>query len=330
MVCNSRLVAFAVSLCLAAAPVGAAAQEADGAGQEKAVWVTLGTRAGPVASPVRSQPANLLVHDGKYYLVDAGDGVAGQLIKRSVVTRQVRAVFISHLHFDHTAGLAGLLGLRWQTNASEPLLIYGPPGTQELVDGLVASMQPGTTAGYGVPGAARIDPRDTVKVTELRDTDSFGIDGMTVTVRSNTHYSFEPGSDLAKRFEAHSIRFDTPGRSIVYTGDTGPSDAVVELSRNADLLVAEMMDVDLTVSLVRRDAPNLPAPVVQGMERHLRDHHLLPSDVGKLARDAQVGSLVVTHFSGLERPDPGHFAYLREIAEIYDGPVVIANDMDAF
>ena len=61
-----------------------------------------------------------------------------------------------------------------------------------------------------------------------------------------------------------------------------------------------------------------------------REHHLLPADVGRMASAAGVGAVVVTHFVGREPDDPAHLEYLREIAAFYDGPVVIANDMDAF
>ena len=293
-------------------------------------WITLGTRAGPLPSATRSQPSNLLIADGTNILVDVGDGTAGQLAKLGMPTAAIDAVFISHLHWDHTGGLAALLGLRAQTNAAPGMRIYGPPGTAEMVAGLIASMVPGATAGYGVPGAPPTDLNTMVEVVELRDDASLEYAGMTVKVRNNTHYSFEPDSDLSGRFESLSFRFDLPGRSIVYTGDTGPSTAVEELAQGADLLVAEMMDVDDTIATVRRNSPNIPEPVARGMEQHLRTHHLLPSDVGEMASRANVGALVVTHFAGRERGDPVHLEYLRQIADHFDGPVVIANDLDEF
>lgn len=293
-------------------------------------WITLGTRAGPVPSPTRSQPANLLVASGKNILVDVGDGTAGRLIQVGVPTNQVDAVFISHLHWDHTGGLAAILGLRVQTNAESPLIIYGPPGTEEMVDGLLASMVPGNTAGYGVPGSPRPALSEITEVIELRDHDVVEYAGMSVSVRNNTHYSFAPDSGLADRFESLSFRFDLAGRSIVYTGDTGPSAAVEELAQGADLLVAEMMDVNDTIAMVRQNSPNAPEQVLAGISRHLRDHHLLPADVGQMASNAGVGAVVVTHFAGRERGDPEHLEYLRQIAEHYDGPVVIANDLDEY
>lgn len=296
----------------------------------KGRWTTLGTRGGPVASPTRSQPANLLTYQGRRYLVDVGDGTSGQLARVRVATAQLDGVFISHLHFDHIAGLMGVLGLRLQTNATRPLKIWGPPGTRDTVAGLLASLRPGSIAGYGVPGERTVDPAEMVEVVELRDGMVVEEGGFRVTARSNTHYSFPLGSDLAKRFEALSFRFDLPSRAIVYTGDTGPSEAVTELARGADLLVAEMMDVDHTIAMVRRNAPNLPATAARTMERHLREHHLLPGDVGRLAADAAVDAVVVTHFVGLEPVEPGHLEYLDEIAQHYAGPVAIANDLDSF
>ena len=331
-----RKLALLLASAFAAASVPAQADHHGGTAPNQSTqlelgsWVTLGTRGGPVTSPTRSQPANLLSVGGKHYLVDVGDGASGQSGKVGVQTDMIDGVFISHLHFDHTAGLLGILGLRFQTRADKPLTIYGPPGTQGLVDGLLAGMLPGATANYGVAGAPIRDHTAGIEVVELRDRDSVEVDGMTVTVRSNTHYSFIPGSDLAARFQALSLRFDLPGRSIVYTGDTGPSAAVEELAQGADMLVAEMMDVPLIVSNVRKANPNMPEPALNNMATHLRDHHLLPKDVGEMAARSGVGSLVVTHFAGAEPTTAEHYEYIRTIAQYYDGPFTIANDLEAF
>lgn len=331
-----RLMKLILASAVALANTPSLAQEQVKASAEATVevdtgrWVTLGTEAGPLPSPTRSQPANLLIADGQNILIDVGDGTAGQLALLGIATAKIDAVFISHLHFDHTGGLAAILGLRAQTNAPPNLKIYGPPGTAEMVAGILASMTPGATAGYGVPGAPRADVGKMTEVVELRDHDNVEIAGMIARVRKNTHYSFKPGSDLDKRFESLSFRFDLPGRSIVYTGDTGPSSAVEDLAKGADLLVAEMMDIDDTIANIKRANPNMPQRVATGMEQHLRSHHLLPRDVGEMAARAGVSAVVVTHFAGRERGDPKHFEYLRSIAEQYDGPVVIANDMDVF
>lgn len=327
---GTRKLAMGLSAALLALAAPATAQEAEPASDLAGAWITLGTAGGPVTNPGRSQPANLLRFAGKDYLVDVGDGTAGQISRVGVQTKMIDAILISHLHFDHTGGLAAILGLRFQTTGSDPLTIYGPPGTREMVDGLFASMVPGATANYGVAGAPPVDHRANIDIVELRGGETFDLDGITVTTASNTHYSFPPGSDLAQRFQSLSFRFDLPDRSIVYTGDTGPSSAVESLAMDADLLVAEMMDIPLTIDRMRMANRGMPVPVLQSMQTHLSEHHLSPTDVGELARTARVGAVVVTHFAGREANDPRHLDYLREIGEAYDGPFVIASDMDAF
>ncbi|MFD1789889.1 MBL fold metallo-hydrolase [Sphingomonas floccifaciens] len=293
-------------------------------------FVTLGTMGGPVPSTTRSQPANVLLRGKDAYLIDCGDGAVEQLAKAGILLPQVRAVFLSHLHVDHTGGLAAVLGLRNQTNVRPVLTVYGPPGTKALVAGIVASMEPAARAGYGIPGQPWAPPASTVTVVEMADNTRLSIDGMTVTAAQNTHYDFAPGSAEDVAYKSLSLRFDLPGRSIVYTGDTGPSAAVERLTKGADLLVSEMIDVEGTLEVVRRITPNMPAVAQQQLIRHLTTHHLTPKDVGTLAARAGVKSVAITHFAAGADNSARAAGYLRTIAETYRGPVRIAKDLDHF
>ncbi len=294
-------------------------------------FITLGTHGGPVPEAKRSEPANALVVGEAVYLVDAGDGAAEQLAKAGISLQALKAVFISHLHFDHTGGLFAVLGLRHQNRAPGKLKIYGPPGIKETVDGLLAAIKPGAVSGYGIPGEDVIPPEDTVEVIEIRDGAHVDLDGFTVTAAENTHYSFPPGSDMDKRFDSLSFRFDLPDRSIVYTGDTGPSDAVTALAKGADILVSELIDAQVPISMVfPTNGSDAQKKRFQVMKQHLSTHHLTPEQVGKMASKAKVGRVVITHLVAGRKPDVATDSYVAEIRKWYSGPVEIADDLNRY
>ena len=334
------LIAFALSCttgtypALAFADAGAEPAASGGApapvSPASTSWFTLGTMGGPIASGPRSQPANLLVRGRNAHLIDCGDGALERLAATRIRLPQVHAVVLSHLHFDHTAGLQGVLGLRFQTSVADKLTIYGPPGTRALVDGLLASMKPAVDAGYGIPDEASADPAGRVDVVELSDEATFNLGDTTVTARQNTHYSFPPGSEADRQFKSLSFRFAAPDRTIVYTGDTGPSAEVEKLARGADLLVAEMIDVERTVANVRRNTPDMNPAAMLGMTRHLSTHHLTPEQVGELAARAGVKSLVLTHIVAPTARAGDLLGYLARISATYRGPAVMAGDLDEF
>src|SRR5262245_19251054 len=87
--------------------------------------ITLGTRGGPLPTKDRAQSSNLLVVNGIPYLIDAGDGVTRRIVQAGYDFRQVGKIFITHLHSDHTAGLAPLLVSQWEFQRREPVDIYG-------------------------------------------------------------------------------------------------------------------------------------------------------------------------------------------------------------
>ncbi len=294
-------------------------------------WVTLGTMGGPMPSATRAEPANLLVHNGQLDLVDAGDGAATAFLRSGANFRALRSIWISHIHFDHIGGLFGVLGLRLQTRTTTPLTVYGPPGTRAIVDGLIAAMKPSARSGFGVPGEVPIDPAASVRVVELDDGSTVTLGDTRVTAAANTHYSFPAGSEEERTFRSLSFRFDMPGKSIVYTGDTGPSQAVTKLAKGADMLVTELIDVDFTIANIRRRAADLSPTDLANMETHLRTHHITTQDIGAIAAAAGVKSVVITHLAGGGADgSAANERYVREVKEQFRGAVRVASDMERF
>ncbi|MEL1250097.1 MBL fold metallo-hydrolase [Aurantiacibacter gilvus] len=322
---------YALLAALAAAGLQpAAAQDTVSPTGIASQWITLGTHGGPVPHADRAEPSNLLLTGSEVYLVDVGDGAANQMARVGVPLARLSGVFISHLHFDHTGGLGAVLGLRFQTEAQNTLTIYGPPGTRQLVDGLIASMRPGGEAGYGVPGEEVHDPSIGIEVIEWRGGETAVVGGMTVRNVENTHYSFTPDSPQYGRYASLSFRFDLPDRSILYTGDTAPSEAVDRLGQGVDLLVAEMIDLEGLLGAMgpaRGDQAGGPPPL---LIEHLRTHHITPSQIGEMAAAMDAGEVVVTHLVIGNAGREDWRRYEAEIGAHFDGTITIAQDLDGF
>lgn len=292
-------------------------------------WVTLGTMGGPMPRPGRNEPANLLVRAGEAHLIDTGDGAMTAMADAGADYPNLRTVWISHIHFDHLGGLYAVLGLRLQTRTVRPLTIYGPPGMKEIVAGLIAAMRPSARSGFGIPGEVPIDPATNINVVELDDGAVVKLDAFTVRVATNSHYSFVPGSPEEHTYRSLSYRFDLPGRSIIYTGDTGPSEKVTQLAKGADMLVTEMIDLDNTLAQMDRRVQHISPEEKTHMAEHLTRHHLSTQAIGQMAASAGVGKVVVTHIAG-GAAQGGEPAYREQIGRLFKGPVVIAKDMERF
>ena len=311
----TALIALSTSLALAA-PASAAPATLS--------FTTLGTNSGPIPRKDRSEPANLIRHGDQYILADVGDGAAEQLAKAGVGIDQIQTVLISHLHFDHTGGLFAFLSLRFQTSGATPVTIYGPVGTRETIANLYKAMGPGGAAIQTMRMAG--GPESGIKIVEIGDGSTFRAGEVKITATDNSHYV-----TLKSPAEPHpvslSFRFDAPGRSILYTGDTGPSAKVEALCKGVDLLVSEMMDPALAIARIKINRPGGPPAIYDLVEDHFRREHLSPTEVGKLATACGAKTVVATHIS-LERDE---LAGARKgIATQFKGRIVLAEDLQTF
>lgn len=288
------------------------------------VFYTLGTNSGPLQNPERAEPANYLSYGQEGLLIDVGDGATDQLGKVGVAIPRVTAVLLSHLHFDHTGGLFGFLSRRYQTKITAPLTIYGPVGTQATVDQLVEAMtaKAGTIDLFSTLSP---DPSVGLTVVELTDGSQFDIGSIRVTAAVNTHYSLTDPTGAGEH--SFAFRFDMPDRSIVYTGDTGPSEAIEELASHVDLLVAEIMDPDESLARLLLQYPDSTPEEIAATEAHFRKQHLSPEEVGKMASRARCDRLILTHNAISYDNLP---AAKERIATYYARRITFARDLQQF
>jgi ribonuclease BN (tRNA processing enzyme) len=294
--------------------------------------VLLGTQGGPNVNLKRAQAANAIVVDGRAYLVDCGYGAIRNLIAAGLAHTQVGTVFLTHLHDDHTSDLPALLSLQWTGSKTQPTDVYGPYGTAALVDAAVAFAKANAEI-------RRVDEERTrgpetlfhghdVPAT-MAPTQVFSDDRLTVRAAENTH--FPDHSKAGMPYRSVAYRFDARGRSIVISGDTAYSRNLVDLARGADLFVCEAMDQTSYDSLMTRMKAASEAGNPTGVLRHVADTHSTTADVGRMAAEAQVKTVVLTHLiPGSNRNVVGEFpdtSYIDGVRQHFTGQVIVGRDL---
>jgi ribonuclease BN (tRNA processing enzyme) len=292
--------------------------------------ITLGTGGGPVPRAKRAQSSNLLIVNGTPYLIDAGDGVARRLAKLRFNLRSLGTIFITHGHNDHTGGLPHLLSVQWGAQRSQPINVYGPPGTQGMIKAAIGYLN--YDAEIRISDGSRTTPIEQVFFGHDVGTGQVYQDAnITVTAVENTHFHFPAGSPGYGKYKSYSYRFKTPDRVIVFTGDTGASDALTELAKDADILVSEVVSVDdVKESRIRDGRWQAMSPKEQQEYiRHMVEEHITPEQIDKMATKANVKTVILSHLT--PRPDSDDYtAWADEVRKHFSGQVLIAEDLKEF
>lgn len=293
--------------------------------------IILGTKAGPVPVVGRAQTANLLIVNGTYYLIDAGGGVVRRLTRAHIMIRKIGIIFITHAHSDHTGGLPNLLQTAYDENRKQPINIYGPPGTDILVNAIKPYLA--VNSDIRLSDGTRVGRAENLLRAHVLGTGTVYRDkNVTVKAVENTHFHFAPGSPAYGRFKSYSYRFETKDRTIVFTGDTGPSAAVTRLAKGADLLVSEVLDPNEARSMRVKNGEwaRMSPKQRRGFMRHMRTEHLTPTEVGEMAAKAGVKAVVLTHILTGPNPKKDYARFIKGVKQKFSGPVTVAKDLMQF
>lgn len=291
----------------------------------------LGTKGGPDLSRDRSEPATVLIVDGRPYLIDCGIGTMRRLLEAGVRSPAIRAIFLTHDHPDHALGLVDVMANDFNgVNPTGPggpartFTIYGPPRTPALVAAAWSFIR----IPYGIFAAEHLGAgalRSPFRVHVIaHDGLVYQDDLIRVTAAENTHYRLMSARDRA-RMKSFAYRFETPYGVIVFTGDTGPSAAVERLAAGADVLVSEVEDLDAITRDVqpRPGASPRQARASAALIEHLRDEHLPMRAVGELATRAGVKAVLLHHYV----PPEDRATYVTGVKQSYAGPVFAGEDL---
>ena len=264
----------------------------------------------PVVDTARYGPAQLVRHGGHAVLVDCGSGVTQRLLAAGLSGRELDAVLLTHLHSDHLVDLFQLIVSSWHQGRDRPQRVFGPPGTRAYVDGLMALWRPELEqriAHERRPSTAALE----VEVTEIGPGPA---PCEVLTLGALRVEAFEVDHRPVRH--AFGFIFETPEARLVLSGDTRACTAVVEAARGADLLVHEVF--------VHRELPVVPGLRSAETVANVASYHTLSSEVGKVAAEAGVGCLALTHFVP---PACDRKALLAEVAADFAGPVVLGEDL---
>lgn len=272
--------------------------------------ILLGTAGGPTPKLDRSAPANAIVIGDDIYVIDCGNGVARQMVKAGLDLGRIRDVFITHQHSDHNADYGNLLLLAWATDLKTLVNTYGPPPLKRMTE-LFLEMDAYDIqireTDEGRPALAKLIMAHEITQGGLVMRDA----NVKVTAALVQHPPVKP---------AFAFRFDCPDRSIVFSGDTRPSENLVELARGADILVHEVIDLHAIDAVVKDESQ------ATRLRQHLLAAHTPMSEVGQIATKAGVKTLVLNHFVPGTPPIPDQVWY-DAVKPHFSGKLIIGHDL---
>ncbi len=280
----------------------------------------------PFPDPSRAGPCTAVIAGSRLFIVDAGEGSARSLASMGIPAARIEAIFLTHFHSDHIDGLGPLLLQRWGLGAARtPLAIRGPAGVLRVVAGFTEAYA--LDAGYRVAHHSEriMPPAGSGGVALPFALPAGGAGGQTVILDDGglkvaafrvNHSPIDP---------AVGYRFDYKGRSLVISGDTARSPALVAAARDADLLLHEALQPRL-VGLIEKEFAERRIDNIAQIMRDILNYHTTPEEAAQQASAAGVRHLVLNH---IVPPIPLRLmnpAFLGDAARQFSGPITVGED----
>jgi ribonuclease BN (tRNA processing enzyme) len=274
--------------------------------------ILLGTLGGPRPRKTRVPSSQVILVNEAAYVFDCGVGVATQLARADVRLNSLRHVFITHHHSDHNAEYGPLLLTAWGAGLRTRVETWGPPPLARMTELFLQmndyDIRTRTEDEGRVPLAPLIKPHELNQGGVVLQQD-----GVVVSCALVDHPPVTP---------AFAYRLDSPDRSVVISGDTKPSDALIRLARGADVLVHEVL-WPAGVDRLLASAYNAAA-----LKKSILSHHTTAEEVGRVAAEARVKTLVLSHFVPSDDPEITDEMWTDAVRRGgYNGPVVLGKDL---
>ena len=287
--------------------------------------------------PFRGGASCALVIDGKVLQFDFGRQVMENLMLMGLSPMQIDDIYFTHLHFDHINDYDYYATATWLSGLQKDVHVYGPPGTKFMSDSAITGMH---KVMYDHIRTMRTRP---VRPLNVRPEPPFLIDEVTPgLVVENDSYKVTCARVPHTGGEVLSLGYRIESRHgvVAISGDTGPSDAMVELGRNADVMLHELAAPDY--GMTTGGSFSSEAMHTKDQVAGKANSHSTPTALGILAAKANVKTLVPYHlppygsvpaavemsslYYGRETDASVWSRFVEAIARNYHGKVVLAHD----
>jgi len=220
--------------------------------------------------------------------------------------KHIKRAFLTHLHSDHTTGYPDLILTPWVMGRDEPLEVYGPTGTREMTEHILEAYQ--EDIRYRLYGSEPANDNGwRVNCHEILEEGLFYQDEHLKAEAFRVPHGTWPN--------AWGFRFTTPDRVIVISGDSAPSEKIIEYASGADILVHEVYS---RAGYEKKS---------ESWKMYHTAHHTSTLELAGIARQAEPGLVVLYHilFWGATEEE-----LLDEISGIYKGKVIVGRDLDVY
>jgi ribonuclease Z len=281
--------------------------------------VLLGTSS-PIHTPHRFGPSQVITDGETRILVDTGWGSTVRLYQAQMPPQTIDAIFITHLHSDHTTDLADFLVMRWVGGIRGPIPIYGPVGTSRMVKGVQEAMAADTKYRLDHHGDKLWSGGLAADITEFEagdePTEIAKIGGIVVKAFEVDHFPVKP---------AYGFRLEKDGRSIVISGDTNPCPGLLNGSKAADVLVCDSMNQKMMAVLEQQLRP-AGNDVQAALLEDAHTYHAPIEAMAETAQQAGVRHLVISHML----PPVAHeheAQFTAGLDQIFSGKITVGRDL---